>query len=53
LRLSISSSAIVGGSEIRLPTQGDIEFWDVPYADDGSPSAICRATDHLVVLRRK
>jgi hypothetical protein len=51
--LAILSSGTVGGSEIRLPTRGDIEFWDVPYPEDGTPSTICRATDHLVVLRRK
>lgn len=61
---SLSSTAIVGlsiasigkissGSEIVLPTTGDIEYWDVPYRDDGRPNAMCRATDHTAVLRRR
>jgi hypothetical protein len=35
-----------------MTMEGDIEYWIGPQAF-GQPSVVCRATDHVAILRRR
>jgi hypothetical protein len=50
--IGVIGTGPVLASEIRMTTQGDIEYWPNPDLR-GVPSVVCRATDHSAILRRR
>lgn len=44
-------TGIISGDEIIATMSGDLEYWNGPYSYAG-PTVGCRATDHVVTLRR-
>jgi hypothetical protein len=48
---SLGGNGRLTGSEIRMTMNGDVEYW--PNARASGQPAVCRADDHVVVLRRQ
>ena len=50
--IAASAQGTLIGSEIRAAMSGDIEYW--PRATPaGRPAVVCRASDHVAILRRR
>jgi hypothetical protein len=52
LGITASARGTVTGSEIRTLMNGDIEYWP-SSTPAGRPAVVCRANDHVAVLRRR
>jgi hypothetical protein len=50
--IAASAQGTLTGSEIRAAMSGDIEYW-ARATPAGRPAVVCRASDHVAILRRK